>query len=239
MRPYIVASTSEAGDRTLELSLYGVLDGDLLDESSVSTAELVAQIRASAAREISVRINSVGGSLFGGIALYNALVEHRGDVTCTVEGLAASAASLVAMAGRTVMGKGAMMMIHNPQGATVGDANAHRKTADVLDQARESIVPIYTSKTGKSNAAIKALLDAETWMTADEAKSQRFADAVEGSDKPVVSMRGELVVVAGVAFPRARVPRQLVTPPTPAELEEAKAIAGVAAAAIAYRARGI
>jgi ATP-dependent protease ClpP protease subunit len=163
----------------LTLMVVGVLDGDTLDEPSVSTRDLVADLLASpTAKRITVRINSQGGSLFGGIAVYNALESHPASVVAIVDGVAASAASVIAMAGRTVMGRGSKLMIHNPYMLTVGDARELRKTADVLDKVRESLVSIYQAKTRKSPDELRTLLDAETWMDPETAVRNRFADEI-------------------------------------------------------------
>jgi ATP-dependent Clp protease protease subunit len=133
-----------------DVQIHGVIDGGWLDDQSTSTAEIAkALAEHQDAKHINVRINSVGGSLFGGVALYNLLEAHGADVTSYVDGLAASAASIIAMAGKTVMGRGAMLMIHNPLAVAVGDAAELRKTAAVLDKARDSLLAIYKAKTGK------------------------------------------------------------------------------------------
>jgi ATP-dependent Clp protease protease subunit len=167
-----------ASGEELALHLHGVIDGALLDEPSVSTSNLIAEIRASKAKKITVRINSKGGSLFGGIALYNALQSHPASVVAVVEGLAASAASIVAMGGRTVMQRGTQMMIHSPWALAAGDARDLRRIADVLDKARDGLIDIYQAKTRKSADELRQMLDAETWMSADEAKRHRFADEI-------------------------------------------------------------
>ena len=130
--------------------------------------------------EILVRINSPGGAVFDGIAIYNALKEHPATVDVLVEGLAASAASAIAMAGdRIRMGDGAMLMIHNPWTMAAGDADDMRSVADMLDQVSESLISIYQKRTGLDRAEIAALLDAETWLTAEEAVARGFATAAE------------------------------------------------------------
>lgn len=167
------------GSKHLDIQMHGVIDGGWYDDDGVDTAKTIAEMNQHLdAKTVAVRINSIGGSAFGGVAMYNALQAHPGDVTCCVEGLAASAASLVAMAGKTVMGKGAMMMIHPPLTMAVGNADELRKTADVLDKVQDSLASIYSAKTGKSVDEINDMLDAETWMTADEAVEAGFADEV-------------------------------------------------------------
>jgi ATP-dependent Clp protease protease subunit len=217
------------GSKHLDLQVHGVIDGGWWDEAGVDTADLVARLQEHVdAKTVGVRINSMGGSAFGGVALYNALQSHPGEVTCTVEGLAASAASLIAMAGKTCMGRGTMMMIHPPATIAMGNAAEMRKTADVLDKIQAALGEIYSAKTGKSAEEINALINAETWMTGTEAVSSGFADEVLGSEKEPDAAdpnepkegdpeaRGEAVVWNGVSFPRAALPAQILAMIKPA-----------------------
>lgn len=218
------------GSKHLDIQMHGVIDGGWYDEAGVDTAETIAELNQHRdAKTVRVGINSVGGAAFGGVAMYNALQDHPGEVTCVVEGLAASAASLVAMAGKTVMGKGAMLMIHPPAAMAMGNATDLRKTADVLDKIQDSLAGIYQSKTGKSLDEINGLIDDETWMTADEAVAAGFADETgdpmggdgdsstetadpdkgeDDNDEPQMTADG--VVWAGVTFPAAKLPQQIV-----------------------------
>lgn len=168
------------GSKHLDIQIHGEIDGGgWMGDEGVDTSALVGEMQKHLdAKTIGVRINSVGGSVFGGVSMYNALQSHPADVTCTVEGLAASAASLVAMAGKCVMGTGAMMMVHKPLMLAMGNADDLRKSADVLDKVQEALAGIYTAKTGKSLDEINGMLDDETWMTADEAVAKGFADEV-------------------------------------------------------------
>lgn len=222
------------GSKHLDIQMHGVIDGGWGDEDGVDTAKTIAEMQQHRdAKTVKVRINSLGGSAFGGVAMYNALQDHPGEVTCCVEGIAASAASLVAMAGKTVMGKGAMMMIHPPATVAIGNAADMRRTADVLDKVQDSLASIYTAKTGKSLNEVNDLLDAETWMTADEAVASGFAnevmpdvktdygpgeqvpaeqdDAEDGDPEahtPIIVAEG--VQWRGVLFPAAKLPQQVL-----------------------------
>jgi len=129
--------------------------------------------------EITVRINSPGGAVSDGIAIYNALARFPGHVTVMIDGLAASIASLIAMAGETVqMASNALLMIHAPWTFTEGDADELRDTADVLDLHAEAMVSGYAEKSGKPRAEILKIMKAETWLTAEEAVAAGFADEV-------------------------------------------------------------
>lgn len=127
--------------------------------------------------QIDLHINSPGGSVFDGTAIYNLLQNHKASVTVWIDGIAASMASVIAMAGdRIIMPENALMMIHNPWGGAVGDAEELRKQADVLDKVKASLLSVYTSRTGLSEEEVSAIMDAETWYTGDEAVEAGWAD---------------------------------------------------------------
>lgn len=146
----------------------------------VDAQEFVRALADIKASTIHVRINSPGGSVFDGVTIYNALRRHPAQVLTHVDGLAASAASIVALAGdRVIMGAGTFLMIHNAWGIAIGDATEMRNMADMLDKINGSLVGIYATKTGMSPDDVQELMDAETWLTADEAIEQGFADETE------------------------------------------------------------
>lgn len=127
--------------------------------------------------QINLRIHSPGGDVFAGMAIYNTLKAHPARVDVYIDGLAASMASVIAMAGDKVyMPTNAMMMIHKPWGAQGGDADDMRRYADLLDKVEGTLVQAYVSKTGKSAEEIHALLKDETWMDGGEAVAAGFAD---------------------------------------------------------------
>lgn len=214
---------ASADGETLDLSIYGDIDmGGFFGEDGVASSGIAEQLKAHAsAKRINVRINSRGGDAMGGIAIYNLLRAHGAEIVVNVDGLAASAASIIAMAGKVVMGRGAMMMVHSPWTITMGGADDLRQTADVLDKLRDSLVTIYQAKTGKKPAELRALLKAETWMTADEAKASGFADEI--ADKPVkAKAEGDVVFLNAIGFKRAGLPAPVLAmadepPPAPAE----------------------
>lgn len=164
-----------------EILLYGVIGDwwDGLDSSSIIQAvDQLGEID-----KLVVRINSPGGLVHEGMAIFNFLKDHPAAVTIRVDGLAASIASIVALAGdEIIMGKGSMMMIHNPWNVVWGDADALRQEADVLEKITGQLVGIYAEATGKSEPDILAKMEAETWMTDEEAVAEGFATAVAGAD---------------------------------------------------------
>ena len=128
---------------------------------------------------IEVEINSGGGSVFAGSEIYTALKNHKGQVNVSIVGLAASAASVIAMAGKTVkMSPTAQFMVHNVSAQGEGDYRDMQHMADILKTANETIASAYILKTGKSKDEILAMMDKETWLTAEKAKEYGFIDEV-------------------------------------------------------------
>ncbi len=126
---------------------------------------------------INLHIHSPGGDVFDGIAIYNLLNKHPAKITVQIDGLAASMASVIAMAGdRIVMPENALMMIHKPWGITGGDANDMRGYAELLDKVENVLIPAYARKTGKSAEVLAGMLEDETWMDGKECVAQGFAD---------------------------------------------------------------
>lgn len=129
-------------------------------------------------KKITVRINSGGGDVFDGVAIYNTLARHPARKVVHVDGLAASAASVIAMAGDEIrMGDGTFLMIHNAWSFAIGNAAEMRRAADLLDSVSGQLASIYVQRTGKPAAKVKAMMDAETWMDADTAIAEGFADS--------------------------------------------------------------
>lgn len=164
-------------DRTTVL-LYGAIGGGFWEEG-VSAKELVAELGRITTPNIDLRLNSPGGSVFDGLAIHAALVAHPARVTTHVDGLAASIASTVALAGEEVLiSEGALMMIHNPAAQVAGGAAELRAMADVLDQIRASMRSIYAARTTLSDEELDAALDAETWYGAKDAIAAGFATGI-------------------------------------------------------------
>lgn len=163
-----------AADKTPVLSIF-----DDIGAYGVSAKSFLNDLRTVTTDEVDVEINSPGGDVFAGLAIYNGLRASGKKINVKVLGLAASVASLVAMAGDTIeMPENAFMMIHNPWGFAMGGADEMRNTADVLDKIGTGLVSTYAKRTGKTDQEITALLDAETWMTAQEAVDAGFATSV-------------------------------------------------------------
>lgn len=170
-----------------ELVIYDDIGQSWWDDNAVTAKNFMDDLKAlpSTVAKIVVRVNSLGGDCFDAIAIANALREQtaRGrTVETVVDGIAASAASIVIMAGSTIrVADNALVMVHNPYTIEVGNAAAMRKTADALDKIRDTIVATYKWHSSMEAADLIGLMDAETWMNADEAIANGFAtDKVEG-----------------------------------------------------------
>lgn len=128
---------------------------------------------------ITVWINSPGGDCVAAAQIYNMLIDYKGDVTVKIDGIAASAASVIAMAGtKVLMSPVSMLMIHNPMTIAFGNRGEMEKAISMLDEVKESIINAYEIKTGMSRAKLSHLMDSETWMDANKAVELGFADDI-------------------------------------------------------------
>jgi len=161
------------------ISIYDVIGQDWWTGEGFTAKRMAGALRAIGAKPVAVKINSPGGDMFEGLAIYNLLREHPAEVTVKVMGLAASAASIIAMAGdRVEMGLGSFLMIHNSWGAVVGNQNDFTEAAKIFAQFDSAMADIYAARTGLDAKAVAKLMDSETWLTARDAVDQNFADAV-------------------------------------------------------------
>ncbi len=184
VRTISLLNTVMLGNNKAEIRIYGVIgDGWLSDVSSEDINRELEGLEDIS--EIDVRINSPGGGVFAGAAIYNSLKRHKAKINVYVDGICASIATVVAMAGDTInMGKTAMMMIHNPytQGV-VGDAKELRKKAEDLDKLKEMSIGAYLTKVNITREELIEKMDYETWMTADDAKELGFITNIETDNK--------------------------------------------------------
>lgn len=164
-----------------EVLLYDVIGGMDVNTGEVLTAKsFIEQVRLLANSSlINIRINSAGGSVFDAVAIYNYLLDMSCEIHVYIDGLAASAASLIAMAGDKVyMPKNALMMIHNPSSFIDGNAEDLKNAAETLDKVRNGMLEIYMAKTGIERGKLIKMLDAERWLDADEALKLGFCDEI-------------------------------------------------------------
>ena len=205
------------------------LNGEISDETWYGdevTPKLFKDELEAGKGPISVWINSPGGDVFAAAQIYNMLMDYPYDVTVKIDGLAASAASVIAMAGTTVeMSPVAMMMIHNPATVAIGDSEEMKKAIKMLDEVKESIMNAYEIKSGQSRDKISKLMDAESWFNAKKAVELGFADKIlfadgqEEKDADGVGIDDEMT--APVMFSRQAVTNsmlsKLIPPKKPAE----------------------
>lgn len=189
------------------------LDGEISDETWYGdevTPELFRRELVSGNGDITVWVNSPGGDVFAAAQIYNMLMDYKGNVTVKVDALAASAASVIAMAGTTVqMSPVAMMMIHNPMTVAIGDSEEMKKAGAMLDEVKESIMNAYEIKTGLNRTKISHLMDAESWFNARKAVELGFADEIL-EDKSGNREKENGLELEGMMFSRAAVANSLL-----------------------------
>ena len=187
------------------------LNGTIAEESWFDddiTPQLFREELNAGSGDITVWINSPGGDCVAAAQIYNMLMDYRGSVTVKIDGIAASAASVIAMAGtRVLVSPVSMLMIHNPATMAIGDAAEMQKAIAMLDEVKESIINAYEIKTGMSRAKLSHLMDAETWMDAHTAVDLGFADEI--MTRPEVT-GAENHVTGPMLFSRAAVTNHLM-----------------------------
>lgn len=181
----VAAASGDDADTTI--SMFDVIGEDVWSGGGVTANRISAALRSIGNRDVTVRINSPGGDMFEGIAIYNLLRSHPAKVTVEVLGWAASAASIIAMAGDDIrMGFGSFMMVHNAWGVVIGNRHDMREAATLFDQFDAAIVDIYQARSGMKRAALEQLMDAESFMTSAQAVENGFADSInDGGDDEI------------------------------------------------------
>lgn len=175
------AAASDNGDRSI--SIYDVIGIDYWTGEGVTAKRVAGALRAMGKGDVTVNINSPGGDVFEGLSIYNLLREHPGEVTVKVVGLAASAASVIAMAADNLeIARSGFLMIHNAWSGAVGNRNDFRDFADWLEPFDRAIADIYAARTGKDQKSIMKMMDGELWMGGADAIEMGFADALLPSD---------------------------------------------------------
>lgn len=189
-----------------------VLNGEISDETWFGDEVTPRLFKADLDKcqgDISVWINSPGGDVFAAAQIYNMLMDYPHNVTVKIDGLAASAASVIAMAGTEVqMSPVAMMMIHNPMTVAIGDSAEMQKASAMLDEVKESIMNAYEIKTGLSRTKISHLMDAESWFNAKKAVELGFADKILFSND--AEEAGDKKPLEAVMFSRKAVTNSLL-----------------------------
>lgn len=171
----------EPGARTLYLD--GVIAEESWFDDDITPAAFKADLM-SAEGAVTIWLNSPGGDCIAASQIYAMLMDYKGSVTVKIDGIAASAASVIAMAGTSVlMAPTALMMVHNPLTVAIGDSEEMQKAIAMLSEVKESIINAYEIKTGQSRAKLSHLMDAETWLNANKAIELGFADGILEDEK--------------------------------------------------------
>ena len=191
-----------------------ILNGEISDETWYGdevTPKLFEKELNAGTGNITVWINSPGGDVFAAAQIYNMLMEYKGDVTVKIDALAASAASVIAMAGtRVLMSPVGLMMIHNPMTIAIGDSREMQKAGEMLDEVKESILNAYEIKTGLSRARISHLMDGESWFNAKKAVELGFADGILGDTEKTEDF-ADGISTEGMMFSRTAVNNSLLS----------------------------
>ena len=170
------------------LELYGTIAEESWFDDDITPAMFREELFAGDG-DIVIWINSPGGDCIAASQIYSMLMDYKGNVTVKIDGVAASAASVIAMAGTQVlMAPTALMMIHNPMTVAFGDHTDMQKAIEMLDEVKESIINAYEIKTNLSRAKLSHLMDSETWMNANKAVELGFADDILADEKQAVSI---------------------------------------------------
>lgn len=178
--PDVCSAVGESDDASI--SILDQIGGDWYGDG-VTAKRIAAALRAVGDRPVTVNINSPGGDYFEGLAIYNLLREHKASVTVNILGIAASAASVIAMAGDSIhIARAGFIMIHNTWVCACGDRNALREVADWLEPFDAAAVDVYGARTGIDAKTLTAMLDKETWISGSAAVEKGFADDLLTSD---------------------------------------------------------
>lgn len=173
------AAIRNAADETADnvVTIYDVIGEDFWSGGGFTAKRMSAALRTIGKREVSVHINSPGGDFFEGVAIYNMLREHPEKVTVKVMGLAASAASLIAMAGdKVLISRVGFLMVHNAWAIAIGNRHDMRAAADTLEPFDEAMAGVYSSRAGKDRKAAAKWMDDETWFNGERAVAEGLAD---------------------------------------------------------------
>lgn len=216
MRPCFKFTAAAKADDPATLSIY-----DEIGFWGVQAKDFIKDLSAVKSKVLNVEINSPGGDVFAGLAIYNALKGSGKEIVVKVMGVAASAASLVMMAGdKRIMPKNTFTMVHNPWSFAMGNADELRETADTLDKIGDSLQATYVAATGQSADKIKELLSKDTWLTAEESLELGFATEVIDDVKAKAAFdmdRADLPEAVKAIYAKSEVPDPVDPPADPVD----------------------
>ncbi|UHQ21899.1 Clp protease ClpP [Lysobacter sp. 5GHs7-4] len=179
-----ICAAEKTADEDRSISVYDVIGYDYWTGEGVTAKRVASALRSIGEGPVTVNINSPGGDMFEGLAIYNLLREHKGEVTIKVLGLAASAASVIAMAGDNVqIARAGFLMVHNAWAVAIGNRHDFRAYADYLEPFDRAMADIYSARTGLDAKAIAKLMDKESWIGGADAIEDGFADELLPSDQ--------------------------------------------------------
>lgn len=182
-----------AQDQPDTITIYDVIGEDLWTGGGFTAKRMNAALRSIGQKDVTVKINSPGGSVFEGFAIYNELRQHKAKVTVEVMGIAASAAAYIAMSGDEIrMGLGSFLMVHNAWGMVVGNRNDLADAIGTLEQIDNAQIDIFEARTGLDRAKIEAFMDAETFLSASDAIKHGFADSLMDAGEADTTARASI-----------------------------------------------
>jgi len=201
-----IAEADDDDPQAAELSIYDVIGNwDEMGEISARAFSKDLAALPKSVKRLNIHINSPGGSVYDAQGIYSRLADHRSQKIVYVDGLAASAASIIAMVGHKVyMRANANMMIHLPSGLTAGDKHEHEKTKRALQSIEDAMINTYIKKTGLARDEIEQMLTDETWLNAEQAVDKGFADEVRGVIKTSAIANTKKAIFNGVTFDLSR-----------------------------------
>lgn len=221
MNKFYALEKSDNGEATIHLY-------DEVGAFGAGSKEFLSDLAKLDGQHIHLRINSPGGSVVEGTAIYNALRRHKGGLTVHIDALAASMASVIAMAGAPVyIADNALLMIHNPWTISAGDSDQLRKEADLLDKLKSTLVNAYTRKTDIPQDQIAEMMNAETWLDAVEAVALGFADAIEEGVAAAATATPESLRARFDSFAKGMTENNVTETPETPEVVEAPVEASV------------
>ena len=199
---------NEAGEAEAELLLYGEIASSSWGDDEVTPKQFAEDLKALGGKDLKLRINSPGGDVFAAQAIYNQLKSYTGNITACIDGMAASAATIITCAAdKVVMPRNGIFMIHNPMCIVIDymDVPKLKKMTDRLTAVKQTIVNVYMKKCKNvAEAKLNKLMDAETWMSADEALAYGFVDEVDTDEQVENFLQGSVAVVNNVSIDMTR-----------------------------------
>lgn len=179
---------------------------DYFELDSVCPADVESALEKANGEAVDVHVNSEGGSVFAGSEIYSMIREYKGNIKIHIEGLAASAASVIACAAKSCIAPTAMIMVHNVSGQAAGDYNAMGKTSEILKKANEAVAAAYVAKSGMDMTEALEMMNAETWLTAEEAVARGLCDEISEAHslKLVAGLGGGVIPQSVIAKMQAQ-----------------------------------